>query len=76
MPIETVYTAGGIILGLAIKYFWERWNMDYVTVRKCDANRSLCSKDIEQDIKLIKGVLFEVATHVGVPEDKYKDLIK
>lgn len=63
----------GVVIGLVIKYFWDRWNRDYVTQKECD---DCSSRKLADEIVIMKEVLLDVAAHIGLPVEKYKGLVK
>lgn len=82
-PVLTA--AGGILLGLVLKYFWDQlpWSREYVTRKYCDECRDKCTVkhserdvDLEKDLKIMKEILLELAVKSGIPVEKYKRLMR
>ncbi len=67
--IETA--AAGMIIGLVIKFFWDKWNKDYMTKKDCE---KCPTKKLADEIVIIKGVLLELAIKAGIPTEKFKGL--
>lgn len=69
MSVENI--AAGVIIGLVIKFFWDKWNKDYITKKECDR---CSSKSLSHEIGVIKGILLEIAIKAGIPADRLKGL--
>lgn len=63
----------GIIVGNVIKFFWDRWNREYVTKKEC---ADCSTRKLADEIVIMKEVLLDVAAHIGLPVEKYKGLVK
>lgn len=69
--MSTENVIAGVIIGLVIKFFWDKWNKDYITKKDCD---KCSSKSLSHEIGIIKGILLELAIKAGISADKLKGL--
>lgn len=70
---ELLTATGGVLLGLVIKYFWDRWNKD---CSDCEVVGSLKKSidELKSDINTIKTILIELAIEKDLSIDKIKKL--
>ncbi len=70
---ELLTAAGGILLGLVIKFFWDKWNKD---CSDCEVVGSLKKSidELKSDINTIKTILIELAIEKDLSIDKIKKL--
>ncbi|MFA5354216.1 MAG: hypothetical protein WC291_08295 [Thermodesulfovibrionales bacterium] len=67
--------------GLVVKYFWDKWNKDYVTLEHCKQAQANCPLKNEmneqrRDLKVVKEVVMQIAEKMGIPFDERKGLIR